>query len=149
MKALMIAGTIVGSFAATSQATDAVREGRWVLTPQTQAEFMPACRGMTLEFTADGRIIRTTGELVYTTTVAVTADSDGWLLTEQLESQNGKPGCGGKASDEIVLHLRQPAYIQVDGSVLRYYRAKNAKRVIEFERVDTKDAASTDEEQRR
>jgi hypothetical protein len=118
--------------------------GQWVLTPEAQAMFAQNCRGMALEFTADDRIVRTTGELIYTSTVITTVDGSGWLLTEELESQNGKPGCGGKSAEEVVSHLRHEAYVEVRGSVLRYYGAKGAKKVIEFTRADAQQSVHPD-----
>lgn len=139
MKAILIC---VFSMILASESLASERElvGQWVLTPQTQERLAPACRGMTLEFTADDRIVRETGELIYTTSVIATADGAGWLLKEELQSQNSKPGCGGKSAGEIVSHLQHRAYVEVHGLVLRYYGSKDGNRVMEFKRSDAQQA---------
>lgn len=135
-----VACVLLGLVASSGGACEAALQGRWSLTAETQAVFAPSCRGMTLEFTADNRIVRTSGELSYTTSVVAVADGKGWLLQEHLLSQNGKRGCGGKSAEEILLHLDQQAYVEADGSRLRYFRAKGAKSIIEFTRVNTQQA---------
>ena len=133
----IIAVVSVGILAATAHATDQDLEGLWVLTPGTQQRVGPAC-AMTLEFTADDRVVRTTGQLTYTSTAVVTAEGSGWLLKEKLESQNGMPGCGGKSAEEIVSHFQREAYVEMHGTVLRYYGVKGTKRALEFERADAR-----------
>jgi hypothetical protein len=135
---------VLGAFVAPAHAGEPALKGRWVLTSEAQAGFAQSCRGMTLEFTADNRIVRTTGELKYTSTVVTTLEGSGWLLTEELESQNGKPGCGGKSAEEIVSHLRHEAYVEVRGSVLRYYGVKGAKKAMEFTRADAQQTVQPD-----
>lgn len=137
MKAIVVF-VVLGAFVVGAQAGEPALEGHWVLTPDAQERFAPACRGMTLEFTSDDHMVRTTGELIYTSAVSATADGSGWLLKEELESHNGKPGCGGKSAEEIVSHLRHEAYVEVDGGLLRYYGVKDAKKVVEFMRADAK-----------
>jgi hypothetical protein len=143
MKVTM-AFAVLGVLAVASHASEPALRGRWVLTPEAQERFAPACRSMTLEFTEDDRIVRVTGELTYTTSVVVTADGPGWLLKEELQSQNGKPGCGGKLAEEIILHLQREAYVEIRGSVLHYYGVKGAERVMKFKRADAQQARVRD-----
>jgi hypothetical protein len=92
---------------------------------------------MTIEFTTDDQIIRTTGELTYSTAVVATADGKGWLLRETLQSENGKPACSGMSSDQVIAHLQYDAYVEIEGSSLRYHRTKGAKQIMEFVRADS------------
>jgi len=131
MKSL-IGYVLLGLLAVSGQASEATLQGRWVLTAEARTAFAPACQDMTLEFRNGNQIVRTTGELSYTTDVVPVADGKGWRLQERLLSQNGKPGCSGKSAGEILLHLNRQAYVETDGSTLRYYRAKGAQKAIEF-----------------
>jgi len=142
MKSL-IGYVLLGLVAASGQASEATLQGRWVLTAEARAAFAPACRGMTLEFKDGNRIVRTTGELSYTTDVVPIADGGGWRLQERLLSQNGKPGCSGKSAEEILSHFDRQAYVETDGSTLRYHRAKGAQKVIEFTRVRAQQTAAS------
>ena len=147
MKSL-IGYVLLGLIAVSGRASEATLQGHWVLTAEARAAFAPACRDMTLEFRDGNRIVRTTGELSYTTDVVPIADGDGWRLQERLLSQNGEPGCSGKSAEEILLHLHRQAYIEIDGSTLRYYRTKSAQKAIEFTQVRTQQATARDRAKR-
>ena len=136
MKQRMIAALIAAT-AMSVHAVDANLTGVWVLSPEQQAKVAEACRGMTLEFTTDGRVVRTTGELIYVTAVSAARQSNGWVLQETLESQNGKPACSGKLAREVMGHLQRSAYVEVSGSTLRYFRTEGAERALEFRRSDS------------
>lgn len=98
--------------------------GLWVLESPSQTSAR-ACR-MSIEFTADGRVIRTSAELVYTTVASLTPKSPGWILAEQLEGHNGMVSCRGQPAEEVVRHLaRGAAYVEVDGATLNYFRDLN------------------------
>ena len=147
MKSL-IGYVLLGLVAACGQASEVMLQGRWVLTAEARTAFAPACQDMTLEFKDGNRIVRTTGDLSYTTDVVPIADGKGWRLQERLLSQNGKPGCSGKSAEEILLHLNRQAYVEADGSKLRYYRAKGAQEAIEFTQVRAQQTAVRDRAKR-
>lgn len=136
MRRSMVIAALLGSLAAPAYPAESSLVGLWVLTPEARERFAAPCHEMTLEFTKDRRIVRKTGGLIYTTSVLLNADGNGWLMKETLESENGKPGCGGKAAEEVISHLQHDAYVEVAGARLRYYGVKGARRVIEFQRAD-------------
>lgn len=148
MKSL-IGYVLLGLLAVSGRASEATLQGRWVLTAEARTAFAPACQGMTLEFRDGNQIVRTTGKLSYTTDVVPIADGKGWRLQERLLSQNGKPGCSGKSAEEILLHLiNRQAYVETDGSILRYYRAKGAQKAIEFTQARAQQTVARDRAKR-
>jgi hypothetical protein len=97
--------------------------GVWVIDAAGDDSVIEACRGMSLELTAGGRVIRTTGDLVYSSTVKVSRVRSGWQLTEVLEGHNGLPSCSGEPATDVVAHLANPVYVEIEGSVLNYFRS--------------------------
>lgn len=111
--------------------------GEWILSPESQRGFSAACRDMALKFTAEGKAVRTTGALIYTTAVKLKSEGSGWLLSETLESDNGQPACSGKQANQVLEHLDRQAYVEIEPDQLRYYRKFGDKRFIHFIRIGT------------
>ncbi len=124
---LLCAGVLTYPFLASAGSAAAPPMGHWALPAGVTC-------AMTFEITPDGHIVRTTGELVYTTTASLTRDGKGWLLDEQLQDHNGRPSCRGDQADQVVEHLKNKAYIEVRGKTLRYRSSKDSGRVLSFVR---------------
>lgn len=103
--------------------------GIWVLPTGV------AC-AMSFELTDDGRVVRTTGELVYTTTASLIPDGRGWLLDEKLQSNNDKKSCRGEVASEVAEHLKNKAYIEVKGEQLHYHHTKGRGKPLYFIRLN-------------
>ncbi len=119
--------TLLFPFSALAEPASAPSPGVWALLDGS------ACQ-MTFEITADHHIVRTTGTLSYTTTVAFTSEARGWVLHEQLEKDNGGVSCRGQGAPQVTEHLETDAYIELLGDTLFYYPSKSGGRHLEFER---------------
>jgi hypothetical protein len=111
----------VTAFAIESQVPKQLA-GRWISDPLSITSTAQECR-VSFEVVDGDRVIRTTGELVYSTKVVFDPKGRGWELTEVLEQHNGQPNCFGKPADEVVAHLNKPAYVELQRGVLKYYRS--------------------------
>ena len=109
--------------------------GKWRVAPEWTGWFAPECRGMEIEFTADGRIIRTTGELVYTTKVIYTPQEHRVRLDETFLDHNEKPACSGKPAEDLMKHLKKNSYITLASDRLLYYRNENKNSLIIFMKI--------------
>ncbi|HEY4367027.1 MAG TPA: hypothetical protein VGN07_07295 [Steroidobacteraceae bacterium] len=132
--ALLAAGSSGASSKAIPESEKSL-VGVWELSQESKERFIPECRGMQLEFTADGYLTRKTGELVYTTRVEVVPAGERYRLVEHLESENGAHGCGGKDASFVIEHLKINAYVRSEGDHLFYYRSRNRGDFIAFNRV--------------
>lgn len=122
-------------FAIESQAPKRLA-GLWISDPLSITSTAQECR-VSFEVVDGDRVIRTTGELVYSTKVVFNPKGRGWELTEVLEQHNGQPNCFGKPADEVVAHLNKPAYVELQRGVLKYYRsASDSTPALRFVHTD-------------
>jgi hypothetical protein len=128
MKALQlcIAGLLVPMAAFAGSAPSP--EGSWAV-PGLECPFA-------LELTA-GHITRTTGTLIYSTKVTLVQNGEGWLLDEQLDKSNDGVSCKGEKAAVVTDHLKQKAYIEVNGDTLYYFRSKGEPLAHSFVRRGT------------
>lgn len=109
--------------------------GKWTIAPEWQQRFSPECRGMTIEFTRDQKIIRTTGELEYSSQAKFTEAGDKIRIDEKLIDSNSKLSCGHKNAEFVIGHLNQSSYFSVSQDRLYYYRSNKEKSLIVFSRI--------------
>lgn len=133
----LAAAVLIGWMPAAAQSQeDASLSGAWVLSAESQARFAEPCRNMRFEITDGSYVTRTTGALVYTTSVRLIAAGRGFLLDETLEQHNGGKACSGAPASEVLQHLEAQAYIEIGGDTLRYYRHQGDPAYIAFVRTD-------------
>ena len=53
-----------------------------------------------------------------------------------------------RSTEEILLHLDRQAYVETDGSTLRYYRTQGAQKAIMFTRVPAQQTVARDHAKR-
>lgn len=116
-----IAIAAVGAANVVAEKPEDLLQGLWIFEASGSAAMASRCR-MSLQFVGHGRAIRTTGDLVYSTKVVFTPRSRGWILQEELEGHNGLMSCRGEPAEEVVKHLEQRAYVEIEGSTLNYFR---------------------------
>lgn len=121
------------AFAKENESTTHI--GKWRISPEWEGWFAPECRGMEMQFTENGTLIRTTGKLVYESQVKLTNEGFRVKLNEKLISHNSENACAGVNAEKIVQHLNHSAYITVSGDRLFYYRNKNKESLIVFSRI--------------
>lgn len=136
MKKMMLFITIL--FLSTTVFADeskATHIGKWRIASEWAGWFSPECRDMEIEFTTDGKVIRTSGDLVYTTEVAYTPKEHRIRLDEVFLSHNSKPACSGKPAEDLMKHLKKNSYITIANDRLLYYRNKDKNSLIIFSRI--------------
>lgn len=110
--------------------------GKWTIAPEWQERFVPECRGMTIEFTRDQKIIRTTGELEYSAQAVFTVVGDKIRMNETLIESNSKLSCALKPAESIIPHLKHSSYFSVTQDRLYYYRNDKKRSLILFSRTE-------------
>lgn len=126
---------LVSSHAVFASGQDVGHLGKWRIAPEWAGWFAPECRDMEIEFAADGRIVRTTGELVYTTKVIYTPQEHRVRLDETFLGHNEKPACSGKPAEDLMKHLKKSSYITLADDRLLYYRNENRDSLIIFMKI--------------
>jgi hypothetical protein len=127
-----ILGVGFTAFAVADSGQVKMAVGKWSIAPEWVNKFAPECRGMTLEVTNDGKIIRTTGELSYTSKATFTEINNKVQVDESLIESNLKPSCAGVPASKIVTHLKHKAFFTVDKDRLMYYRNADNNSLIIF-----------------
>lgn len=123
------------SFAYADMSQQELAVGKWTIAPEWQQRFSPECRSMTIEFTRDQKIIRTTGELEYSSQAEFTKVGDKIRIDEKLIDSNLKLSCGHKHAETVIGHLNQSAYFSVSQDRLYYYRSDKEKSLVVFSRT--------------
>lgn len=111
--------------------------GVWQLSSSDKGRFSPECSSITLQFTADGHLIRKTGRLEYTTKVKAVPTESRYRLEETLTASNDERSCTGKDAEVVLRHLNKSAYVRPERDRLLYFRGESADDKIIFNRNGT------------
>jgi hypothetical protein len=116
--------------------------GQWVVVSESLTDLPPSCRGGTLEFTADKRLITVSGELVIEAAILVTYRNGGFTVSLRFLKHNDKPNCQGISAEYVASHFAPLIFLRPVGDRLQYSMLdENLTQhgaPIEFKRVGVK-----------
>jgi hypothetical protein len=109
---LLVFLTTWGQSVATVPAvTPAELLGRWILV----GEPVPGCLSASLEFTSDGLLKMTSGAQVLETSIEITRESGGFLISTTLLRHNNEPNCQGRSAMYVAQHFAPLMFARVGG----------------------------------
>ena len=119
LTSVLTAGFIYGSVCLASDVPESL-VGRWSIATEVGVNMPPRCAESTLEFTRDGRLIVTSGALVYSAAIKVRTDHDKLIASLSILKHNGMSNCQGIPADWVTTHLAPLLLLHPVGDELEF-----------------------------
>jgi hypothetical protein len=113
-------GLILAPFPSDAAEVPDTLLGQWSVVSESLTDLPPACKGGTLKFTTDKRLIIVSGELVIEAAILVTSQDGGFAVSLQFLKHNNKPNCQGISAEYVASHFAPLIFLKPVGDKLQY-----------------------------